>query len=489
MAGVNAGAFGTDDVKKRFIEHEKQKQQDLLKKQKQEELSKPQYDDLSPAEREAIINNPETTFDLAVREAGSIVKQKKTQSDLEKINKDIRLTILPAEEKARIAADPNNPLNPSNPQGIYETVSEEGKLAEAERIQREALAKTQQQQISGFATEFDTAAGVRRNALAESMAAKERELQGGYETELGKYGQDLASSRQKTFEQANPYILEDLNRRGLLTSETAVTGAQADALKALQAQDEAKLGGARLDLFSDLQDYRERGSDVLNQFDTGTFEAGQDIRGSGLSALLGGNQEALDSALELRRGGLERKYLTADQASEQAFANSLARKKRRSDIASAAISAAGGLATAGASLAIPGCFDRWTKVDMPDGSTKLISEIKLGEDIKGGTVTSIRITKTDDMYFYKEVMVTGAHAVRENDKWIRVWDSFSGVKISGSGIVYNFITTSHRIYVNGIEFADEIEHDGGQYTSLDHSLAILNAEEAFNNGEYSHSPR
>jgi hypothetical protein len=383
---------------------------------------------------------------------------------------------LPEATKVQIAGDLNSPLNPRNPNFVFsnETSGQDAlsRQADAERILREAQATKQREQIGQFATEFETSAEARRKALADRLAAQTGELETAGQAELGRYGQDLATSRQKTFQQANPYILEDLNRRGLLTSETATADAQARKLAELEAADEANLGQARLGLFEDTQGFRESGANLLNQFDTGVFEEGQNIRGSGLESYLGGNQAALEEALGLRRSKIERDFGLADAASERAFSSSLAKKQRSNDLLSAGIGAVGTIA----------CFDRWTCVDMPNGEQKEITEIKLGDEICGGVVSSIRIAipAPDDLYSYRGVLVTGDHAVKEKGKWIRVKDAFGAMETVGSGVVYTLITSSHRIFINDIEVADEIEHEGGQYTSLEESLERLNEEALVN---------
>lgn len=402
---------------------------------------------------------------------------------LAELDKNPATAGLPEATKAQIAGDLNNPLNPRNPNFVFKADDALGREAQAEQVLREAQAAQQREQIGQFATEFETSAEARRKALADRLAQQTGELETAGEAELGRYGQDLATSRQKTFEQANPFILEDLNRRGLLTSETAVGQAQAQKLADLQAQDEAKLAQARLGLFQDTQGFREGGANLLNEFDTGVFSEGQNIRGGGLEAYLGGNQAALDEALGLRRSKIERDFGLADTAAERAFASSQAKKNRQNQLLGAGISAGGNIGSAFLSqpsqVATASCFDRWTKVDMPDGTQKSITEIKLGDHINGGIVQAIRIAQApiDDVYFYKGVVVTGSHAVKEKERWLRIKDTFGAVKCESSGPVYNLITSDHRIFVDGIEFADEIETDGGQYTSMDESLLMLNNEE------------
>ena len=69
----------------------------------------------------------------------------------------------------------------------------------------------------------------------------------------------------------NPAILEDLNSRGLFTSQTARDAEQGRLLQQIALQNQ------------------------------GEFE---DLRRSALSSELQGEQDALDSGLDLRRGGL-----------------------------------------------------------------------------------------------------------------------------------------------------------------------------------------
>jgi hypothetical protein len=174
-----------------------------------------------------------------------------------------------------------------------------------EKKQLEEQATTQQGQINKFADEFEGRAKTYREQLAEA----------------------LAQNNKKAFEMENPWILEDLNARGLFRSETAVNSAQAEAMKELE-----------LDR-----------SNKLLAFDTSAFNDVNDLRSGGLSALLGGNADALNAAFEGRRTGLEMDYnkMIADQ--EQSLAQSLARKKRRSELYNSLINAGSRIAQGAAS--------------------------------------------------------------------------------------------------------------------------------------------
>lgn len=122
------------------------------------------------------------------------------------------------------------------------------------------------------------------------------------------------------------------------------------------------------------------------------------------------------------------------------------------------------------------CFDGNTLVDMVDGGKTAIKDIKLGDRIKGGgTVLSTRqsLTSNGTRYNYNGIIVTGFHAVKEK-KWLRVRDSIYASRIDGGGIVYSLVTALHRIYVNGIQFADEHETDMYESLSMNESLNELN---------------
>lgn len=125
------------------------------------------------------------------------------------------------------------------------------------------------------------------------------------------------------------------------------------------------------------------------------------------------------------------------------------------------------------------CFDASTLVEMGDGSLMSVALVEPGDVTAGGIVYSVRksITEPGTRYNYKGVIVTGYHAVLENGKWIRVHQSKEAKPVSGAGMVYSLVTDSHRIYVNGITFADEHETDAYEELGLEASLAVLNMVE------------
>jgi len=195
-------------------------------------------------------------------------------------------------------------------------------LANYEEAKRKAYGETAKSDIGTMRTDvggqYDKAysdylatTDARRKALADSLAA------------VG----------QGTFNLQNPSILEDLNRRGLMTSPSTVATYQADALKAIALENQNKL---------------------LN-FDT-TAQAAQDeifnkrlaemtgLTQSATAADLQAQQDALDSGLDLRRGGLENKLQADKQNADRDQANNLADLQRKNAIWGAGIGAAGSIA-------------------------------------------------------------------------------------------------------------------------------------------------
>lgn len=120
------------------------------------------------------------------------------------------------------------------------------------------------------------------------------------------------------------------------------------------------------------------------------------------------------------------------------------------------------------------CFIAGTKVEMRDGTHKNIEDIELGDELKGGTVYSLHTGLTDTIYNYNGVFVSGMHAVNEKGVWKRVHKTGAEKLEDGVFTVYNLGTTDHRIYINGVEFADFDETDYGSQISDAASLEELN---------------
>ena len=121
------------------------------------------------------------------------------------------------------------------------------------------------------------------------------------------------------------------------------------------------------------------------------------------------------------------------------------------------------------------CFHPCTLVEMADGNVKMICNIVVGDETKGGKVLGTTRGIGQEFYQYGTILVTGKHAVKEDGVWTRVENSRRGQKVYGiTEVVCNLVTENHRVWVNGIEFADERETDMYESLDLDESLAALN---------------
>lgn len=444
--------------------------------------------------------------------------------------------ISPTDSNLRI--QPVNPAGPGTPPGVGGLPSLPDNygfndLAKYEEARRKQLGQDFQGQIgklrTGVEGMYDSTLKNYQNTTAQRRAA---------------LSTTLSDTARKNFQLQNPFILEDLNSRGLFNSQTAVAQAQTQALKELELTNQDKLNTF---------DTSARGYE--DQLSQQRLRDLAELDGAGTSANIQSQQDALDAALDLRRGQLESSLQSSQSDREEALARDLAKQQSRNSLngsligaggsifggllgsggglggllggsgagaggaggAAGGIGLGGGLAIGGAGLgamalskaaenkygSIGGalanpigyqlnkakkvtsevkksikklCFDPSTLVTMADGTQKIIRDIQLGDETKGGQVESIRISATlpGTRYLYKGVTVTGSHAVNEGGEWIRVEDSTLSVPIHGPGVVCSIVTDEHRIYVNDIEFADEHESDYYEDLTIDESLAFLN---------------
>lgn len=110
-----------------------------------------------------------------------------------------------------------------------------------------------------------------------------------------------------------------------------------------------------------------------------------------------------------------------------------------------------------------GCFPGWTLVKLKTGVFKKMSDIICGDELLiGGKVTELHFFsgKTEVIYDYMGIDITGSHAVLEGTKWVRVKDSNRGIKTTQSiSTVYNLTTELSQIWIGGYLFSDYAEKD------------------------------
>lgn len=105
------------------------------------------------------------------------------------------------------------------------------------------------------------------------------------------------------------------------------------------------------------------------------------------------------------------------------------------------------------------CFDKYTLLDMDDGSQKKIIDIKIGDIlINGNKVTGkIKVLKEgSEMYQLNGVIVSDSHIVNYGSKWIKVSEHPYSIKISGyeESFLYCLNTTNKTITINNTIFTD-----------------------------------
>lgn len=216
------------------------------------------------------------------------------------VNPVTALPIIGGIAGGKILGDALSPRDINLPQyDPYGDRNEFNQLADNEFKARTDLGQKQQGQINTYADDQAKRAGEYRATLAKS----------------------LADTSANTFKSMNPGILEDLNSRGLFTSQTA------------RDQEQGRL----------LSDLANEQNKQLTAFDTQNYGDVNSIRDEGLNALLGGDQSALDSSLALRKAGLTRQFDNADTYKEQEFAAQLAKKQSKDQLLQALLGTAGQL--------------------------------------------------------------------------------------------------------------------------------------------------
>tara|TARA_B100001758_G_C18416918_1_gene620889 strand:+ start:13178 stop:14590 length:1413 start_codon:yes stop_codon:yes gene_type:complete len=105
------------------------------------------------------------------------------------------------------------------------------------------------------------------------------------------------------------------------------------------------------------------------------------------------------------------------------------------------------------------CFDKHTMLTLKDGSIKSISRLTIGDELlHDGAVTSIMKLSRDneDMYTYKDIIVSGTHYVYENNKHIQVKNSTNAKQLFNYDEKYIWCinTASKKIHIKDIIFSD-----------------------------------
>jgi len=114
----------------------------------------------------------------------------------------------------------------------------------------------------------------------------------------------------------------------------------------------------------------------------------------------------------------------------------------------------GAVASIGGSLIM--CFAPGTMIDTPDEPVA-IENLRPGDAVKGGAVRAVieAAAAGQPMMRYRGVHVAPNHAVMHDGRWTLVEDTDEAVEAEGVDTVYTLLTTSGRIWIDGLEFEDQ----------------------------------
>jgi len=105
------------------------------------------------------------------------------------------------------------------------------------------------------------------------------------------------------------------------------------------------------------------------------------------------------------------------------------------------------------------CFDKNTKLTMKNGTSKIISEVELGERLINNNLITSKIvveSKGSVIYNLNNVLVSDSHMVKYENKWIRVDEHPNAIRIEQYNEPYLYcINTENKIIeINNVVFSD-----------------------------------
>lgn len=126
------------------------------------------------------------------------------------------------------------------------------------------------------------------------------------------------------------------------------------------------------------------------------------------------------------------------------------------------------------------CFAEGTYLEMADGTSKKVEDIRIGDSlIAGGVIHRLDVsmlTTPEDLYNYEGVIITGGHAVLEEGRWVRVRNAKLSAPFEGTvELVYNFANELHLISAGNVIFSD-LEETDDYSLSDDEALEVLNRQ-------------
>lgn len=134
------------------------------------------------------------------------------------------------------------------------------------------------------------------------------------------------------------------------------------------------------------------------------------------------------------------------------------------------------LAVLAAGVGIAYCFDGDTLIKLKSGQCQKISELKVGEQLYlGGRITSIIKSKhNQDIYKYKNIIVSGEHLVFDHQQWKKIKDCPDSQQVNYSKeFLYCLSTENNQIVTeNNIIFRDFDETDSPSLNCIFNNMII-----------------
>jgi hypothetical protein len=127
----------------------------------------------------------------------------------------------------------------------------------------------------------------------------------------------------------------------------------------------------------------------------------------------------------------------------------------------------------------PACFLPGQHVEMEDGSTKAIENLKVGDIVKeGGKVLVVGHGEADEIFTHGSLRITGDHAIHDGKGWVQIKHLKQPKYFIKKPVkVYNLITENHKLIVEGQlcgDWYDPKTIDGLRGLLYNTKCAILN---------------
>jgi hypothetical protein len=269
--------------------------------------------------------------------------------------------------------------------------------------------------------------------------------------EQARLQQQAALSNQQEFGTTSRFNTEQTLKAGLANQETDLRAATSDQGANLTAQTATATNNIAVDSTNAkaLDEMRRFEADVGLKAQIANQAADLQARGMDndqIAKLLGIEAQTLQAVLtsETARRGIEQDRLNKEAEAGKNMGGSI-------------------LGTVAQVVAM--CFPAGTPISLMAGGTKPIEEVEIGDMVAGGAVLGVRKQLVNErLYNVGGVLLTGSHAVIEGGRARAAKDVGEPAHVH-VGLVFNLVTSTHRIFIHGIEFGDDTIDPATRYSA------------------------